>query len=704
MTRRFARSAVALGALTASTVAWACADPGCEGGFNLDGSESSCQGRAMLSPGNDSRLNLMLLLADKGGRSMSSLTYAVPDYSYVNVPTVFLDWATYRNVLFPHKTDGLGDAPNYSGTRCQSFASGTEALKQAMDANRRLPAGERVSLLAARAETEAACKQVKANARRWDTAAHGPVPVYATQPAITSPAGREFLGYIKSSDAFYGDRWDEARQGFSTLAGASDPFVKETAAYILIRVEFAQAQDHAYDEYGFYDGNAKVDQAAVKRGLLALSAYLKNWPTGRYAQSAQGLLRRGLWLSRNYSALGSAYARMLERSAAGQEASAELVEEIDTKLLFNQDANGDFADGAMLLAVQDLVAMRDTGYGDGPPKIGLSATAIDGQAARFAGQSGLYDLIRASHAYYAQKDYRRVLQLLPDDAKQTSYTNLAFSRQALRGMALAALKDRNEAGFWQDLLGGAKGPWQRPLAELGLAMNWERSGKLAAVFAPGSPVTNAEIRDRLIDRAAGPALLRTVITNKANSADERDKALYILLANELVLGQYTAFGSDVKLPVAKPDGQGTMFTRGKVSDGGYACAPLATTVSALAASPQEIPGRLCLGEFFRLNGLDYLHGKYDVVPKKDELGGYAVGFPGKRNFRDEFYAAIIADPRAGSGDKAYALYRSVMCYAPSGNNDCGGDDVAKSQRKAWYDQLKRDYPQSAWAKKLRYYW
>ena len=28
----------------------------------------------------------------------------------------------------------------------------------------------------------------------------------------------------------------------------------------------------------------------------------------------------------------------------------------------------------------------------------------------------------------------------------------------------------------------------------------------------------------------------------------------------------------------------------------------------------------------------------------------------------------------------------------------------KSQRKAWFDQLKRDYPASAWAKKLRYYW
>jgi hypothetical protein len=117
-----------------------------------------------------------------------------------------------------------------------------------------------------------------------------------------------------------------------------------------------------------------------------------------------------------------------------------------------------------------------------------------------------------------------------------------------------------------------------------------------------------------------------------------------------------------------------------------------------------VAGRLCLGDFFRLHGLDYMHGKYDLRPKADELGGFANGFAGKRNFRSEFYTAIAADSAAKPGDKAYALYRAVMCYAPSAMNDCGGADVPKSQRKAWFDQLKRDYPQSPWAKKLRYYW
>ncbi|MFM5949139.1 MAG: hypothetical protein ACKOPM_07910 [Novosphingobium sp.] len=704
MTSKTVKAALGMTLAGISTAAWACADAGCEGGFNLIGSSQSCQGMAMLAPGNDSRINLMLLLADKGNRPMASLRQSQADYSYVNQPTVFLDWATLRAAYFPKTSaeDGAAE-PSYSGSRCQSYASGGAALFAAMTANKGLPADERSALLAARASAEEVCKQATAYSRRYGDAKGKPLPVSTGWPTVSSASGREFLGYIQAADAFYGERWDEARQGFSALRAAGDPFVRETASYMLVRVEFGQAQDNVYDEYGFYDGNAKVDQAAVKRGLQALSTYLKTWPSGRYSTSAQGLVRRGLWLSGNYSVLGSAYARLLDRVSASEEASAQLVEEIDTKLLFNPDAEAAGVEGAMLLAAKDLVAMRDQSYGEGQAKVALSAAELDAQAPRFAGQGDLFGYLQATHAYYYGRDFRRVLQLIPDNAKQPAFSNLGFSRQVLRGMALAALKDRNEAGFWQDLLGGAKGPWQRPLAELGLAMNWERSGKLAAVFALGSPVTNAEIRSRLIDRSAGAALLRSIVTNKGSSAEERDQALYTLLANELVLGQYTAFGADVKLPVADRKSSAALFSGGKNADG-YPCAPLAVTVAALAKNPQDVPGRLCLGDFFRIAGLDYLHGKYDNPPQPGELGGHAVGFVGKRNFRDEFYAAIANDPRAAPNDKAYALYRAVMCYAPSGSNDCGGTDVPKSQRKVWFERLKRDYPQSTWAKKLRYYW
>ncbi|HOB13132.1 MAG TPA: hypothetical protein PKN09_02715 [Novosphingobium sp.] len=705
MARHF-KTLFALSALTAPAVALACADPGCEGGFNLIGNQQTCQGRAMLAPGNDSRINLMFLLADKGGRVLAPVAASDEDrYSYINTPSVFLDWQGLRSAYFPVSAESGGNVgPSYSGSRCQTYTSGGEALGQAMAANRALPAAERSALLTARSQTEEVCKLGTAWERQYKKKSElAPLPVYGQWPAVASQPGREFLGYLQAAEAFYGDRFDVARQGFADLAKAGDPWVRETAAYMLIRVEFAAAQAAAANEYGDYVGE-KVDRAAVKRGLGAVSGYLGAYPKGRYTTSAVGLLRRGLWLAGDYDALGGTYAKMLDRASASDKAAAELVEEVDIKLLFDRGAKGAGAKGPMLLAAQTLVALRDQNYDDdGTPRPTISAAQIDALEPQFAGHAELFSYLQATHAFYYAKDYRRVLTLIPDDARRAEQSNLSFSRQMLRGMALAALGDRNEAGFWQELIPGAKGAWQRPLAELGLAMNWERTGKLDAVFASGSPITNREIRGRLIDRSVGPVLLRSITGNKGNAGEERDFALYTLLANELVMGHYAPFGADVKLPVADSKNNAAIFTKGKVSDG-YPCAPLAVTVAALAKNPQDVAGRLCLGDFFRMHGLDYLHGEYDVAPKKDELGGYAVGFSGKRNFRSEFYTSIIANPAAGANDKAYALYRAVMCYAPSGINDCGGAEVPKSQRKAWFDRLKRDYPQSQWAKKLRYYW
>ncbi len=347
--------------------------------------------------------------------------------------------------------------------------------------------------------------------------------------------------------------------------------------------------------------------------------------------------------------------------------------------------------------------MRPTYDGNGEALPTLTAAELEAQAPQFASDKPLFDYLRATHAFYVAKDYRRVLTLIPDDARAARHSNLNFSRQVLRGMALAALKDRNEGGFWQELLGGTKGSWQRSTVELGLAMNWERNGKVDAVFAAGSPVTDPSIRSILLINSAGAPLLRRAVQDRSFSADLRDKAQYTLLVNELIRGDFAAFAADMKLPLAKPDGQAKGVVGGKVSDG-YPCAPIAVTATALAKTPQDIPGRLCLGDFMRLNGLDYYEGQYWQAPKPDELGGHARGFTAPRQYRSSFYTSVIANPRAAPNDKAYALYRAVMCYAPSGINDCGGVDVPVSQRKAWFQQLKRDYPASQWAKKLRIYW
>lgn len=686
-----------LAALLAADAAFACADGGCEGGFSLAGKSYSCRGRAMLAPGNDSRLNLMQMLADRGGRSTVGISYPDSGSDYNNLGQVFVDWRMYRQALFPKAVEeASGGAQDYAGSRCAGFAAGSAALGAAMQANRSLPAGERDALLAARGAAQDACKQSVSWERRYgDAAKLGPLPTYGQWPAVSSAAGRDYLTYLQAADAFYGERFDAARSGFAGLARANDPWLRETSAYLTIRVEFAAAQATAFDEYGGYAGGTKVDRAAVKRGLEALAGYLRTWPNGRYAASAQGLLRRGLWLAGDYQALAATYARMADAVSPRHEAAALLVEEVDTKFLFNPEAAAATSQGALLLATQDLIALRDGGSE-------LTVAALEAQAPRFAGAPRLFGYLQASQAFYVARDYARVLQLIPDEAKRPSFSNLEFSRQVLRGMALAALKDRNEAGFWQELLGGSTGLWQRPLVELGLAMSWERSGRVDAVFAPGSPVTDPTLRAILLDNSASPALLRQVAKDRAIKAEERDKALYNLLSGELSRGQFSVFATDTALPLSGEQPSARIFSKGPFGDGAFACASIAVSARALAANPQDNPALLCLGEFFRLHAIGD-SGYPDFGPGKDELGGFAKGFAGKRLARADFYAKVIASPSARSDDKAYALYRAVMCYAPSGFSECGAE-VPKAQRKAWFDQLKRDYPASAWAKKLRYYW
>jgi hypothetical protein len=65
---------------------------------------------------------------------------------------------------------------------------------------------------------------------------------------------------------------------------------------------------------------------------------------------------------------------------------------------------------------------------------------------------------------------------------------------------------------------------------------------------------------------------------------------------------------------------------------------------------------------------------------------------------------VLGNTKAEHKDQAYALFRAINCYAPSGNNSCGGKEVEPSTRKAWFKQLKTTYADTSWGKSLQFYW
>ncbi len=159
--------------------------------------------------------------------------------------------------------------------------------------------------------------------------------------------------------------------------------------------------------------------------------------------------------------------------------------------------------------------------------------------------------------------------------------------------------------------------------------------------------------------------------------------------------QYKGYNSDNEQLKNKPDFSNFIWNGANITPQ-LKCSNLETLVNQLAQTPKDPLLNVCLGEYFRSEqGYSVQQLAYAEQQQSS--------FSGKIFARGQVYKDIL---KSSSKDDlhAYALYRSIQCYAPSGINDCGDAEVSKPVRKQWYDQIKRDYPNSTWAKSLKYYW
>lgn len=681
---------------------------------------------ALLSPGNDTRANLLLLLADR--RPATGLIRQIE----AGKPNALFPW----NALVTRPA-AERDSSDYTAdwrepSRCQSNPDGAAAFTAALKANSAVPAAEKQALIAAREALDPWTKPGKD---------YEPIGCGAAAPegrtAVSSPAAKEFAAYLEGAANFYAGDYPAAQRDFATLAMARDPWVRETALYMIARTRLNAAQQSAFDEYGSLTAMEKRDVQAIGSAGQGFGAYLAAYPSGRYANSARGLLRRVSWLAGDTQKLSAAYSTLLaaKGAPAGFASHADLAQEIDLKLY--SDLADHRVSGPVLLAVADLQRMRQQDYDCsgldwcGKP---ITEAEIDAQREQFGGETSLFDYIRAAHAFFVRHQPAEVVKIIPDAARQKRFTYLEFSRQLLRGLALEAVGDRNARGLMLEMFGGASQPFQRDALELALAMHDEKSGNLGLVFSPDSRVKNPFIREILLERIAGPQLLRQQ-ARAGLLEQERQAALYVLLAKELRHGLYSDFLSDVRLvPAGSPtdgyfsgadDGSdyplepnakrtsdeqaervvplGIFISKSGVGD--FGCPALAGTVSVLARAPRNIRGQLCLAEFMRAGTGDTL----DPFAFDDPIDGGGLAstrplFPGSLFLRLDVYRSIIADRAATPEENAFALNRAIRCYAPSRYNHCGGTDVEPSERRAWFVRLKTNYPKSPWATSLKYYW
>lgn len=682
----------------------------CRPQWKPENASPDCVNSIPIAPGNDSRVNLFLLLQDRAGKNGAGLSYPETEPFYGRN---FMKWGDVPNAWYPQppviEDEGEWDDGGYG--RCQTINSGKRSFLDALNAIAGIKDDARSLLVTSRERLGALCEDGPGSMKLPSES--GYFVNIGVNGIGDAPMG--FMTYLEASASFYGGEWSRAKQYYGMLEKAKlDGWLTETAKYMTARTLLNEAMEQTEDEWNWFDLQ-KANAGVARQSEEAFRAYLAAYPEGRYAASASGLIRKALWLQRDYAQLGKAYVEALDKTDPEAEATGRLVEEIDDKLLI-RDKDGTTGD-PLLTAANLLMWMRPDGFDWDSQQ--LTREQLDAKADVFADEPELWSFLQANYAFYVEKDYKAVRDLLPDDARQESYAPLAFSRQYLRGLALHALGDRNEEGFWRELIGGTDGIWQRPAVELALARVLEQKGELAKAFAADSPIRDPRIRRILLGMSVGPDILKAQARAKDVPEGENSFATFAVLWRQLQHQQYKGFLADLPLAAQyKPEDEywglwgllddpvapASLFVDGKTTDE-FACPTLEQTARTLSANPKDAKGLLCLGDFFRLNGFD----DFDLMQRWEgaETGG-EIGakdnYPGKVVPRHDYYTAIMDDPKATRDQQAYAYFRAIRCYAPGGNNSCGGPGVETETRAAWFKRLKARYGNTKWAKELKYYW
>jgi hypothetical protein len=279
----------------------------------------------------------------------------------------------------------------------------------------------------------------------------------------------------------------------------------------------------------------------------------------------------------------------------------------------------------------------------------------------------------------------------------------AFSQQTLRILALERSNRRGEARkVLTSMLQLANLPLQHEQLELELARLDEHAGHAERAFEAGSPVRDKAIRMILVEHALSAEALRRRIKDPKENADVIDAAVYSLLYKELTGAKYTNFLADLSLvPSPASEFLQPFVASAPTPKSEYQCPSMREIASTLERRPDDAKGLVCIGEFVRLNGVHYDQG---TTPPESDLGGADSPFPGTNYSRLDSYQKVIRNSHADSDARAYALYRAIQCFARSGNNGCGKQEIPKHTRQLWFQMLQRQYADSKWAKSLKYYW
>lgn len=258
----------------------------------------------------------------------------------------------------------------------------------------------------------------------------------------------------------------------------------------------------------------------------------------------------------------------------------------------------------------------------------------------------------------------------------------------------------------------AKNDNQRGLFETALFKHLGQQQDYALYLGKSAKISQPNLQYKFIAEIANEDSLQSIIISPQSSPDQQRAASYTLLSKALIHQNFKLFNQSLKYlpanaaqyndyesPTSALQQQppfAHFIWNGSSITNQLRCPSLPTLTKQLESSPKDPLLQVCLGEYLRSNQA------YDLVSitQNEQV---RPSFSGPIYTRGQAYKDVIKQSTK-SDLQAYALYRSIRCYAPSAQNDCQDKEVPISTRKQWFDQLKRDYPTMAWTTSLKYYW
>ena len=675
------------------------------------------KGTPTFSPGNDSRDNLLRLLSQE--KSFALPIQAMPEDITRSRDFYFAYHPQWDDITSPAAAVPEQNADDtLTRQMAELHISADEVIRNNDDlenrhvSNNMGSASQFFGALLADTSLTVEQRQALAQARMGLLSGATREQIDASLTTLPEDSGAQrYKTYLIAAANFYAGDYVNAEQAFAQLAKSDRPWLAETAQYMLMRTALNKSSQNSVGEYGDFD-ITRINHQDAAQAQTQAQAYLQRWPQGQYADSTRGMLRRINWYLQAWPQLAGLYEQAFETSANAQQLR-ETVTEYDNVYgmqFYEQSVIEAFPDAPRVSYIELLRALRL----NSDKKPTLTQTQLDASKPVFD-QSQHMPLWRnlQLNLWMAAGNYAAIVQAVTPAQQLSAHDTLAFSEQVLYGEALMGQKNWTAArDFWQQLLNASKDNEQQQYVQAKLAATLVYSGDSAAIFAPDRAVTNMRFRSQVLKTQATPELLRQQATHGPNN-EERTIALHTLLVRDLTENRFADWLNDRKLAraISQPV-VGTAFDdvnlsvfdwNGDAAQAGYTCRSLNETVTVLSRKADDAHALNCLGEFFRTtqthvdlwknsSGNDVLE---VAITRQEPFGQFD---------RQRYYQQVIASPTAEVEDKSFALYRAIMCYSPSGYNECGGEEVDKSQRKDWFTQLKTQYPGSPWAQKLKYYW